>query len=143
MATGYRLLHEEQTLIVPLMRGGESMAFGINDAFPLAMFLHAKNPTDIMSDHLRGRCNLILVDSVINTGKSVIEFVEHIHSLDAKMPIVVVAGVVQCDSIARMNKELTGHIKPTIIALRDSENQYTGKGATDTGHRLFNSTHLP
>jgi uracil phosphoribosyltransferase len=34
---GYRLLHEEATLIVPLMRGGEPMAFGVNEAFPLAM----------------------------------------------------------------------------------------------------------
>jgi hypothetical protein len=26
--------------------------------------------------------------------------------------------------------------------LRVSDNKYTGKGTTDTGHRLFNSTHL-
>ena len=30
--TGYRLLHEHQTTIVALMRGGEPMALGVNDA---------------------------------------------------------------------------------------------------------------
>lgn len=49
----HRLLREEQTLIVPLMRGGEPMAFGVNDAFPLAMFLHARYPDDIKPEHLQ------------------------------------------------------------------------------------------
>jgi phosphoserine phosphatase len=32
--TGHQLLHEKQTTIVALMRGGEPMALGVNDAFP-------------------------------------------------------------------------------------------------------------
>lgn len=64
--TGHRLLHEEHTLIVPLMRGGEPMAFGISEVFPLAPFHHAKEPEDIKRWHLYTNGNeirtLILVD---------------------------------------------------------------------------------
>lgn len=37
-ATGYRLLHEKKTLIVALMPGGEPMAFGVSEVFPLVKF---------------------------------------------------------------------------------------------------------
>ena len=53
-ASGYRLFKEQQTSIVALMRGGESMALGVNDALPLAMFVHASRPDDIMLHHLQG-----------------------------------------------------------------------------------------
>ena len=35
---GYRLLREKETLIVALMRGGEPMALGVSQAFPLLCF---------------------------------------------------------------------------------------------------------
>ena len=44
---GYQLFHEQQTTIVALMRGGEPMAAGVNDALRRAMFVHAKDATDI------------------------------------------------------------------------------------------------
>ncbi|PKS13138.1 hypothetical protein jhhlp_000480 [Lomentospora prolificans] len=146
--TGYRLLDEGKTLIIALMRGGEPMAFGVSAAFPLAMFLHARKPGDIDTSHVQGRKTIILVDSVINTGKSIIEFVEHIRELAPNIKIVVVAGVVQSECVARwsgsrfyelVNKDLD----LSITALRVSQNKYTGTGSTDTGNRLFNTVHLP
>jgi len=53
-ASGYRLLHEQQTLIVALMRGGEPMALGVNEAFLLAMFVYARCPDDIIPHHMQG-----------------------------------------------------------------------------------------
>ena len=53
-------MHEKATLIVPLMRGGEPMAFGVNEAFPLAMFHHAKVPSDLQREHLNGMATIIL-----------------------------------------------------------------------------------
>lgn len=50
---GHRLLHESQSLIAALMRGGEPMAFGVNDIFPLAMFVHADHHDDINSELLK------------------------------------------------------------------------------------------
>ncbi|KXH66301.1 uracil phosphoribosyltransferase [Colletotrichum salicis] len=44
---GHRLVDESQTAIVALMRGGEPMAFGISEAFPSAIFIHAKHATEL------------------------------------------------------------------------------------------------
>lgn len=142
--SGYRLFREHQTTIVALMRGGEPMAFGVNDAFPLAMFVHAKEADDIGSNHLEGQVTVILVDSVINTGKTVVEFVERVRKLHATIRIVVVAGVVQaeCVSPGSLIGELTHHGRLHVIALRTSDTKFKGTGATDTGNRLFNTTHM-
>lgn len=50
---GHRLLYENRTLVIPLMRGGEPMALGVNDAFPAASFLHAKAPADVQRKHIQ------------------------------------------------------------------------------------------
>lgn len=142
---GYRLLYENRTMIVPLMRGGDPMARGVWDVFPSAMYLHAKDPADIKNEHLEGKVNLILVDSVVNTGKSIAEFVQHIRNLHATICIVVVAGVVQadCASGGPLSQALAGgNDTLNIVTLRVSQNKYTGSKGTDTGNRLFNSTHL-
>jgi len=143
--SGYRLLHEQKTTIVALMRGGEPMAFGVNDAFPLAMFVHASGPDDIMFHHLQGQLNVVLVDSVVNSGKTVVQFVQHVRNLHATIRIVVLAGVVQAQFVSgsSLTEALAHHANLSIVALRLSDNNFTGRGTTDTGNRLFNTTHLP
>lgn len=141
--SGFQLLDEEFTVIVALMRGGEPMALGVNEVFPSAMLLHAKHPSDIQPSHINGNKTVILVDSVINSGKSVIEFLRRIHDLNRNIRTVVVAGVVNKKSIPRL-EHVNSLIRRTlsVVALRLSENSFTGKGTTDTGNRLFNTTHL-
>ena len=142
--SGYRLCNEKKTSIVALMRGGEPMAFGVSEAFPTAMFVHAKRPEDIEPHHLSQQRTVVLVDSVVNSGKTIVEFVQHIHNLHATIHIVVVAGVVQAQSVSEdLAQALTCHSNFSIIALRLSDNKFTGTGTTDTGNRLFNTTHLP
>ncbi len=143
--SGFQLYHERQTTVVALMRGGEPMALGVNDAFPLAMFVHASDADDLKLHHLEGQLTVILVDSVVNTGKTVVEFVEHVRKLHATIRIVVVAGVVQaqCVSDGGLRQKLARHAKLHLIALRLSDTKFKGSGTTDTGNRLFNTTHLP
>ncbi|EEP75454.1 conserved hypothetical protein [Uncinocarpus reesii 1704] len=144
--SGYRLLNESQTLIVALMRGGEPMAFGVNDAFPLAMFLHARSPDDIKQEHLQGRLTVLLVDSVVNSGKTVIEFLHHVRRLHGSIRIMVVAGVAQSQSLSKgsdLTRALNSYTNVGLVTLRISDTKFTGKGANDTGNRLFNTTHLP
>lgn len=143
--SGYRFFHEQQTSIIALMRGGEAMALGVNDAFPLAMFVHASRPDDIMLHHLQGQLTVVLVDSVVNSGKTVVQFVQHVRNLHATVRIVVVAGVVQaqCVSGGSLDQALSRHANLSLVALRLSDNKFTGRGTTDTGNRLFNTTHLP
>lgn len=138
--TGHRFRHEKQMTIVALMRGGEPMAFGVSAAAPKARFMHANNSEDITSIHLAGQITMVLVDSVINSGKSVLDFVRHIRSLHATIRVVIIVGVVQEDFIKEGKLDEFGNV--SLIMLRKSENKYTGSGGTDTGNRLFNTTYL-
>ena len=141
---GHQLLHEQQTTIVALMRGGEPMALGVSDAFPLAMFVHADDADDVELHHLKGQLTVILVDSVVNTGKTIVEFVEHVRDLCPNIRIVVVAGVVQAQCVSEdgLKKTLAHHLPIHLVALRLSDTKFTGTGTSDTGNRLFNTTHL-
>ncbi|KAF5606000.1 PRTase [Fusarium subglutinans] len=142
--TGYYLRNEATTSIVALMRGGEPMAFGVSDVFPQAMFIHASAAEDVKMHHVQGQSNVILVDSVVNSGKSVIEFIKRVVRLEPNVNITVVAGVVQAEAIADghlFSKVMKRH-GAGLVALRVSENKFTGTKTTDTGNRLFNTTHL-
>lgn len=139
---GYRILHEEKTLIVPLMRGGEPMALGVNDALPHAMFLHASRPEDIHHEHVHGRLNVILVDSVVNSGKTLLEFVRRIRWIHSTIRIVAMIGVIQREALSKIERTNHCRLNCKLIALRISDNKFKGKGMTDTGNRLFNTTHL-
>ncbi|EAQ87080.1 hypothetical protein CHGG_08333 [Chaetomium globosum CBS 148.51] len=142
---GYRVRHENRTTIVALMRGGEPMAVGVNDALPGAMFLHAKQPDELRPGHIKGQCTVVLVDSVVNSGKSIVDFAQRIRSFDATISIVVVAGVIQTQSLdvaGLLGRVLETDKALSVIALRLSNNRFQGRGGTDTGNRLFNTTHL-
>ena len=141
---GSRLRHEGRTTIVALMRGGEPMASGVSDAFPLAWFLHAKKAGDITLDYLEAQATVILVDSVVNTGKTIVDAVRHIRKLHATIRIVVVAGVVQKECVSKnsLKDALAGLMGIHLVTLRYSDTKFTGSKATDTGNRLFNTTHL-
>lgn len=143
--SGYRLLHEQKTSIVALIRGGEPMALGVSDAFPLAMFIHANRPDDIKLHHLQEQDTIVLVDSVVNSGKTMIEFVQHVRRLHPTIRIVIVVGVAQTESVSpngSLARALAGPTMPSVFALRVSKTKFTGSGGTDTGNRLFNTTHL-
>lgn len=142
--TGYRLRDEGRTLIIALMRGGEPMALGVNEASPSAMFFHAKESSDIEFSHIRGKRTVLLVDSVVNSGNSMLQFVEHIRKFGSNIRIVITAGVVQAEVISNSNlgRKIEEDDNIRLIALRVSDNKFTGSGGTDTGNRLFNTTHL-
>lgn len=145
VTTGFRLLDEQKTTIVAIMRAGEPMASGVSEAFPLAMFVHAKNPSDLAPHHIQARSQIVLVDSVVNSGKTVIEFVQHIRSVSVNVRIVVVTGVIQGQCVSSRGAvyrvlEACGNV--SLVALRISSTKFTGSGTTDTGNRLFNTTHI-
>ena len=142
---GYRLFHEAQTTIVALMRGGEPMALSVSDAFPRAMFVHAGAPDDVLPHHLQGQINVVLVDAVVNSGATLLGFVQQMRALHATVRVVAVAGVAQARAVegdGACARELARAANLRVVALRLSENRFAGRGATDTGNRLFNTTRL-
>lgn len=58
------------------MRGNEFMAFKINEIFLYTIFLYTKEPKDIKPNYLNKLITVILVNSVINTKKTVIKFIK-------------------------------------------------------------------
>ncbi|KAI1484638.1 uracil phosphoribosyltransferase-domain-containing protein [Biscogniauxia mediterranea] len=140
--SGHRFCDEQKTLIVALMRGGEPMAYGVFKALKQATFLHAKHAEDITSHYLQQRTTVVLVDSVINSGDTMVRFVEHVRNLHKSVRIIVVALVVQKDAISEGSyaKKLSGYKHLSLVALRISNNKFKGRGTTDTGNRLFNTT---
>jgi uracil phosphoribosyltransferase/phosphoserine phosphatase len=97
---GYRFRQEKRTLIIPMMRGGEPLAFGVSKAMPGADFAHAKKFSDVDSKNLEGKRTSILVDLVVNTGGSIVDFVQPLREKYPHVRIVVVAGVVQANAVA-------------------------------------------
>ena len=120
------------------------MAFGVNDAFPLASFLHAKQPQDVTAEHLKDKSTVMLVDSVVNGGQTMINFTAQVHNLAPGARIVMVTGVVQARALGKLEtfQATIRHRAIHLVALRKSDNAYTGKGSTDTGNRLFNTVQL-
>ena len=147
--TGSRLDEEKRTTIMALMRGGEPMAYGVSEAFPTARFVHVHEPKNINAkEHLHGQKLVILVDSVINTGKTIADTVSWIRNdQQSKIRIVIVAGVVQAECVKEANDknplQVAGRLHNLeLVTLRTSPTAFVGSGATDTGNRLFNTTHL-
>lgn len=139
---GYRLRDEEKTTIVALMRGGEPMALGVSEAFPAAMFVHANTPDDLTEHHIRGQSTILLVDSVVNSGCTIVEFIKHIRSIEKGVRVVVLAGVIQAKFFKKPPTDVEVDRNVGFVAMRLSENEFKGRGQTDTGNRLFNTTRV-
>ena len=124
------------------MRDDEPEAFGVSDALPLTMLVHAKNAENLKIEHLKGQQTVVLIDSMINEGRSMIEFFDHIRGLNAEIQIVVVSGVTQDQAIkkGKLAQTLASDSNFILISLRVSGDKYKGIDDTDTGHRLFNAT---
>lgn len=62
-------------MIVVFMCGGEFMVFGISDVFLFVIFFYVKRLEDVEVCYLLGFEMVLLVDLVVNIGKSIVEFV--------------------------------------------------------------------
>ncbi|MBC6479419.1 MAG: hypothetical protein GDA56_18235 [Hormoscilla sp. GM7CHS1pb] len=129
---GVELAQKDDFVIVSMMRAGLYAAEGIRSVFSNGGFILYSSPEDLVQN-LNGKI-IILVDSVINTGKSIERVVTEIKSQNPAK-IVVATLVMQQDTtkLADQYREID------FYALRFSANKYVGKGATDTGNRLFNT----
>ena len=117
------------------------MAFGVSAVFPRARFIHASAAPDIRAEQLDCIKTVILVDSVINSRKTVVEFIDHVRKLNDGIRIVVVAGVVHEEAV-RFKEHFHGILQRhgiPLVALRLSDNKFTGTKGTDTGNHLFNT----
>ena len=87
-------MDEEKILIVALMRGGKPIAYGVSNTLPRAIFLYTKTEDNIKSVYINRYRTVISVDSVINTGKTIINTVYYIRGLNARVRIIIVASII-------------------------------------------------
>ncbi len=129
-----RYCDASQTTMLCLLRGGLFLSRGIYRRFNCRFLLF--NPrTDSLEDLDISTDNVLIVDSVVNTGATVLHMID---ALPGKN-IIVAAGVIQRETV----KKLCSY---PIYVGRVSENKFTGarckvqKGAVgpDTSDRLFN-----
>ena len=132
----YEIVPNVNCAVIVLERGGRFFGDGVYTGF--GGIFNSYNPKkDDLPEIYHGVA--IIVDSVINTGKSVIETIEKIKHINPNMEVFIVANVIQEKAL-----ELLKDYK--VFAVRTSANYYVGsrqgeqkngKGP-DTADRLFN-----
>ena len=142
-------------VVLPLMRGGEPMARGVYSRFPLSLFIHFYDDEDDLHqrnglltkafEHMDPSkpVKIIIADSVVNSGSSIRRAISYIrkvaHEINPGLQIAlfVLSGVMQEGAAEILPRQFP---RVRFITVRVSSNQYTGRGAIDTGNRLFGTT---
>lgn len=124
------LAAKDQIVIVAMMRAGLYAAEGVRHVFNESAFVLYNRPEDL-GNNLTGK-KVILIDSVINTGKSIQKTIDILIKLRVSK-IFVATLVMQSEATFLARK----YPMVAFYAFRVSKNKYVGKGGTDTGNRLF------
>lgn len=124
-------VNKSNITIVVLMRAGLYVGQGVRNILDSEdqIFILSNNVEDVDLGYIDGR-DVIVIDSVINTGETIVKYIDRFQS----------AKSVSCISMVMQScfKKIASQY-PYVLFLtsRVSENYYIGKGATDTGNRLF------
>jgi uracil phosphoribosyltransferase len=129
---GMELANKNNIVIFALMRAGLYTAEGVRSVFKESQFIPL-NEVETDKNDLENKI-IIVVDAVINTGKSMVKVIEHLQRKKPKK-IFIATLIIQNEALQLADK----HENISFYALRISENKYVGKGGTDTGNRLFNT----
>lgn len=117
--------------IVVLMRAGLYVGQGVRNILDSddQVYLLSNTVDDVDLVYIRNR-DIVIVDSVINSGRTIIKYIDYFK--DAKS--------ISCISIV-MQSRFTDIAKKysdiLFLTSRVSDNYYIGAGAIDTGNRLF------
>lgn len=137
---GVRIRNENKIGILCLMRAGLYLSQGCRVIFrnsPMHLISPVRDiglsPAEIEEIKSSELDSIIIVDSVVNTGKTIRPIFAQAKGLGIKK-VIVMAGVTpfpQANSIAGDYPEIKFYFG------RLSHNTYVGSGTTDTGNRLF------
>jgi uracil phosphoribosyltransferase len=135
---GVELLDKNNIVIISLLRAGLYAAEGVRSVFTDSMFILESNDIEKISEKYDFQNKIIIiVDAVVNTGKSMLKIIEKLQKKSCKK-IMIATLILQKEALILFESYQT----ISFYALRISENKYVGKGGTDTGNRLFNTFYL-
>lgn len=137
---GWRLAGEADITVICFMRAGLYVTEGVREVLTSAPVVHVSPVRGIgltdadlaMLSQIAGG-TFVIVDSVVNTGASLEPVLGQLRARGADM-LAVLALVSPVPTAERLAAE---HPDVHFLMARVSENQYVGKGGTDTGNRLF------
>ncbi len=139
---GYRIADASTVALVVFMRAGLYVAEGIREVLEDAPVAHVSpsrerglSDTDMAAiEELRPKV-CVIIDSVINTGASLEPVLKQLGARG--MRLFVLSLVVPTATAERLAQTW-----PDVhfLLARVSDNQYVGRGGTDTGNRLFGTT---
>ncbi|MHA1427456.1 MAG: uracil phosphoribosyltransferase [Candidatus Helarchaeota archaeon] len=137
---GKCIKNEEDIIILAFYRAGIYMSDGIRHVFQSSPTYSIKcTRSEGLSEQELNNLpsfeekTVILADSVINTGKTIIPVIQQIQQLNPRQ-IIVTCLVIFHKTVEKLDK-LFPEIK--FYFARISTNFYVGKGKIDTGNRIF------
>lgn len=131
-----RMYPSKNTAVLVLERGGRFFGDGVYSTFG-GVFYPYNSSVELMPDIIQTR--VVIVDSVINTGKSVLNIISRLKSMNPDVEIVIASNVIQ-DSAVKLLSDYK------VCVVRGSSNSFVGKrqaiqigkSGPDTADRLFN-----
>jgi len=136
---GWRIADEPRIALLVFMRAGLYVADGVREVLHHAPMQHVNpqrgvglNEAELAALNARAPNVCVLIDSVVNTGASLEPVLAQLATRGARLFVLsLVTPVVTAERLERTWPSVS------FLFARVSENQYIGKGATDTGDRLF------
>ena len=132
---GIGIAKNEKILIIAQMRSGLFVAEGIKEIFDGRYrfeMMETENDLRKIMHKYGPEYNVIIADSVINTGKTIKKILDHI--VQKRYKRIFVATLVMNSNGVKLLKD---YKDVELYVCRISDNFYKGKGKTDTGNRLF------
>ena len=133
-STGVRIRPGAEPIVVALMRAGLFVAEGVWERLPGAALVPLSHGARLELP-AAGR-TVIVVDAVINTGRSLCAVLDRVRELGASKTFAVALVGYRPTVVDLVEQRLDVE----FVTARLSERSYVGRGATDTGGRLFGTT---
>lgn len=136
VSSGARVRPGSEPIFIAMLRAGLFVAEGMWASFPASsLVLFDGHRADLSLVPVAHR-TVVVVDAVVNTGKSLRELLDVLAPLrPSKLVAVTLVGY-----RTTMEALATERPETDFVAARLSERSYVGRGGTDTGARLFGTT---
>lgn len=122
--------------VLVLERGGRFFGDGVYMTFGGKFYPHNPSKEELPTIQ---ESTIVIVDSVINTGRSLLKIIEKLKAVNQNVEIIIVANVIQEKALPLLQDYKVYAIRVSSNAFKGM-NQATQKGNTgpDTADRLFN-----
>jgi len=141
--SGWRVADEASIVLLPFMRAGLYAADGVREVLQNSQVLHVhpERSVGLSAGELAGLDALgarvgVIVDAVVNTGATLEPVLAQLRGRFER--VYMLALVAPAETANRLERDWP---QVEFLFARTSTNQYVGAGTTDTGNRLFGTTH--